>query len=59
MYREELRDRPGNLPTPFIIALAEVAAESIPTRAATNILGRVMMDPGDAVQYVINPQRWY
>lgn len=42
MHREELRDRPGNLPTPFMIALAEVAAENIPTTALTNILGRVM-----------------
>jgi hypothetical protein len=43
MHREELRDRPGNLPTPFMIALAEVAAESTPNTAVTNILGGVMM----------------
>jgi hypothetical protein len=55
---EDLRDRPGSLPTPFVIALAEVAAESIPTTAAVNVLDSVIMDrvhsQRDSVRYTIN-----
>lgn len=40
---EQLRDIPGNLPTPFIIALVDVAVESIAIAAVTNVLEGIIM----------------